>query len=523
LQPSRWDRLEELLELASSIPPDERAVFVERETSRDPALGAELSALLDASDGAAEYLGRLRHELLGSDVRGMLRHPPADDDLPDPWIGRTISHYEILERLGGGGMGVIYRARDLKLHRAVAVKFIAPELRGDSEARRRFVAEARAASALDHPNICTIHEIAETDDGRPFIVMAAYDGETLRSRIDRGPVPADEALAIADPIARALAAAHERGIVHRDVKPDNVFLTDHGTVKLLDFGLARTTGGAMSGTEGVRGTVAYMSPEQALGRRADERSDVWALGVILFEMLTGARPFSGCDLRATTNRILTVKPDLGAARPDLAAGVVDVVHRALEKDPGRRFTDGRAFRQALRELGAVPATSRASRRSRPLMLGIAPAAVVLLVIATVASFRVRSAGEPTLAAGPPPVSHVLWVDDNPENNLDVVEQFEDRGVRVTTVLSTEEALRGYDPDEQDLVISDMGRYEGVGDTYVEEAGYDLLTGLRARHRDVQLVFCTSARRVEMDGGKAVAAGALDIVGDCDDILVLVGL
>jgi serine/threonine-protein kinase len=191
---SRWDRLESLLEQARALPASEREAFIERASGDDPALGSELASLVNASDGAEEYFGRLRQDLLGSGMQGILRRAAAAGDGPDPWIGRTVLHYEIVERIGGGGMGVIYRARDPRLGREVALKFIAPEIRDEPLARQRFVEEARAASALDHPNICTIHEIGETEDGRLFIVMPAYEGETLRSRLDRGPLPEADAL-----------------------------------------------------------------------------------------------------------------------------------------------------------------------------------------------------------------------------------------------------------------------------------------------------------------------------------------
>jgi serine/threonine protein kinase len=185
---SRWDRLEDLLDRANQLAASERAAFIETETAGEPELRAELAALLDASPDAEQYLERLREELLGPDVQDILREGPSAADAPDPWIGRSVSHYEILDRIGGGGMGVIYRARDVALGRPVAIKFIAPEIRRDPQARDRFMQEARAASALDHPNICTIHEIAETEDGRLYIVMTAYDGETLRERLGRGPL-----------------------------------------------------------------------------------------------------------------------------------------------------------------------------------------------------------------------------------------------------------------------------------------------------------------------------------------------
>jgi serine/threonine-protein kinase len=211
--------------------------------------------------------------------------------------------------------------------------------------------------------------------------MAAYDGETLRTRIDRGLLPLRDALAIGEQIAQALAAAHERGIVHRDVKPDNVFITSSGVVKLLDFGLARRTDGAMSGSRAVEGTVAYMSPEQARGERADERSDVWALGVILFEMLAGIRPFAAGDPGETIRLILTSQPDLRARRPDLAGGIADVVHRALSKVPARRFVDGGGLLDELRacrsSCGARTVGARRSHRRSVILVATGSAALLM--------------------------------------------------------------------------------------------------------------------------------------------------
>jgi len=520
---SRWARLEELLERAGDIPQAQRAAFVERETGNDPELRAELSTLLEASPGAEEYIGRLRQELLGSGVQGILRDAPSASDAPDPWIGRTVSHYEIRDRLGGGGMGVIYRAYDARLDRLVALKFIAPEIRRDSEVRRRFLREARAASALDHPNICTVHEIAETDDGRLFIVMAAYDGETLRARIERGggPMPELVALDISEQIARALAAAHERGIVHRDVKPDNVFVTRDGIVKLLDFGLARTADGRMSGKGGGGGTVAYMSPEQARGQPADERSDVWSLGVILFEMLAGVRPFAADDPRTAIDLILTQEPDLRAMRPDLAPGIADIVQRALTKEPARRPAHGREILEGLQQCPRPHGPSPVRRwvpSARTLRVGAAVLGLLLLVTALSLWIRPDRAGD-ALAS----VSHVLWVDDNPENNTGVVEQLKNHGVAVTTALSTSDALQRYDPVVHQLIISDMGRYEGAGGAYVGRAGFDLLEGLRARRPDVRIVFCTSPRAVTTYRAEAIAAGALGMVENCEEILRMIGL
>ena len=211
--------------------------------------------------------------------------------------GERLSHYEILERLGGGGMGVVYKALDTKLNRHVSLKFLPPELTRDDEARTRFIQEAQAASALDHPNICTIHEIDSTPEGQMFIAMAFYDGVTLKKRIGQGPLPIDEALDIAIQVAQGLVKAHQAGIVHRDIKPANVMLTKDGFVKIVDFGIAKllgVTGPTQVGS--TLGTVAYMSPEQVAGEDVDPRTDVWALGAVLYEMLTGQLPFKGENL-----------------------------------------------------------------------------------------------------------------------------------------------------------------------------------------------------------------------------------
>src|SRR5712692_2320572 len=191
-------------------------------------------------------------------------------------IGETVSHYRIVEQLGAGGMGVVYKAEDLRLKRPVALKFLPPELTRDDGAKERFVQEAQTASALDHPNICIIHEIDETPDGRMFLAMAYYEGETLRRRIERGPLGLDGALDIAGQIAQGVAAAHEVGIIHRDIKPGNIMLTRRGEAKLLDFGIAKLLGQTgVTRTGSVVGTVSYMAPEQITGGAVEQRSDIW--------------------------------------------------------------------------------------------------------------------------------------------------------------------------------------------------------------------------------------------------------
>src|SRR4029453_10262958 len=191
--------------------------------------------------------------------------------------GRTVSHYRILAELGRGGMGVVYRAEDTKRHRTVALKFLSPELVRDEDAKQRFVQEAQAASALDHPNICTVHEIDEASDGQLFLAMARYEGETLKQRIARGRLSVPDALDIAQQVAQGLRKAHETGIVHRDIKPANLFVTTDGIVKILDFGLAKLAGlTGLTRTGSTLGTLGYMAPEQVQGAETDQHTDLWA-------------------------------------------------------------------------------------------------------------------------------------------------------------------------------------------------------------------------------------------------------
>ena len=201
-----------------------------------------------------------------------------------PKSSKTIADkYKILEELGEGGMGIVYKAKDTKLDRTVALKFLPPELTRDEEAKERFIQEAKAASALDHPNICTIYEIDETKDNRMFISMACYEGESLREKIDKGLVKIEEATDIAAQIAQGLDKAHKKGIIHRDIKPANIMITEDGVVKIVDFGLAKLAGQVkLTRTGTTLGTVAYMSPEQAQGEAVDHRTDIWSLGVVLY-------------------------------------------------------------------------------------------------------------------------------------------------------------------------------------------------------------------------------------------------
>ena len=312
--------------------------------------------------------------------------------------GHTVSHYRVLSRIGGGGMGVVYRAEDTRLKRTVALKFLPPELTRDDSARERFIQEAQAASLLDHPNICTIYDVDAEPDGRLFIAMACYEGETLRARLSRGPLAVAEALDIARQIARGLEKAHQAGIVHRDIKPANVMVTPDGLVKILDFGIAKLldrTGPTQTGT--TLGTVAYMAPEQIQGA-SDQRADLWALGVVLYEMITGRLPFEG-DANAAVLLNILHHPFAPASRvrPDLPKDVDEVLARALSKDPAGRYQTAAELEQALAAILPAPtstapvAAAAAPTRTRRAVTVIAVVALVAVAVGVTAAWFGRAA------------------------------------------------------------------------------------------------------------------------------------
>lgn len=275
-------------------------------------------------------------------------------------IGRVVKHYKILERLGRGGMGVVYKAEDLKLGRKVALKFLPPHVSPSVETNQRFLQEARAASALDHPNACTIHEIDETQDGQLFIVMAFYDGETLAAKLKHGPMAPSQAVGYALQTARGLGRAHQLGIVHRDVKPANLMVTKDDIVKVLDFGIAKLVGASPVTHAGkVVGSVEYMAPEHARGEDVDPRADLWSLGVVLYEALAGRKPFRSEHPQAALYAILNLNPKpLGEVAPQTPARLQSIVGKALEKAPEHRYQSAEEIIRDLEEPEDwTPATS----------------------------------------------------------------------------------------------------------------------------------------------------------------------
>lgn len=325
---SRNDRLEAWFHRLASLAPEARAVELEPLRESEPDLAAEVESLLEAHDRAG-VMDRLTDRIAPAPVDEIV--PPAE------FVGRSVGRFRIERLIARGGMGDVYAGRDQRLGRDVAMKFLPAWLSRDPSARDRFLVEARIVSSIDHPNVCTLLEIGETQDGRTFLVMPLYEGESLDRRLVRGPLDPREATALALQAARGLAAAHERGVVHRDVKPANLFITDEGPLKVLDFGVAKLADVTLTGPGQTPGTRRYMAPEQAAGHSVDARADLWSLGVVLREMVTGARPplqWVGVQTGSTEDGTTTVT---GRGATELPAGLERILARLLAADIDDRY------------------------------------------------------------------------------------------------------------------------------------------------------------------------------------------
>src|SRR5688572_20948930 len=362
MDPDRFGQLDGLLQSALQLPPAQREGFLRELSASDPGLEQELRALLRLEHQAGDFFERPAIEAAGYQTESL--------------IGQRISHYHVVERIGGGGMGVVYKAEDTRLGRPVALKFVSDELARDPEALSRFAREAQTASALNPPNICTIHDIGE-QDGRSFIVMEYLEGTTLKDRLAAGPLPLDTVLDVGTQIADALDAAHTARIIHRDIKPANILIGSRNRVKVFDFGLAKSGRAipqadaiTMAGTrEGVvMGTAAYMSPEQARGEGVDHRADIWSVGLVLYEMVKGTRPPQAVRLRVEES-------------PELER----VIAKCLETDRGLRYQHAADLRTDLERLkqgsdAALTARGRQPAKARVRWTLAAAAAIALAAL-----------------------------------------------------------------------------------------------------------------------------------------------
>ena len=329
MTPDHYRRVSSIFQQAFELEEADRDAFLEIECAGDAGLRQEVEELL-AHDDEGELL----------DDKTAAAMPPVVQPREE-FSGRVLGRYRIMEKLGEGGMASVYRAEDTKLKRPVALKFLAPDMLLDSAARARFLREAQAAAALDHPNICTVYEMDEVE-GHSFIVMALLEGRTLADRLAEGPLKTSEVVEIALQAARGLEAAHSKRVVHRDIKPANLMLLKSGGVKIMDFGVARVADDRTLTQDGLTvGTLSYMSPEQIMGARVDGRTDVWALGVVLYEALAGSSPFMRSTVWEVVGAITDAKPPpLAEKRGDLPDGLAAFVERALNKDIDKRYQSG---------------------------------------------------------------------------------------------------------------------------------------------------------------------------------------
>jgi eukaryotic-like serine/threonine-protein kinase len=447
---SRWRRVNELFHAALVCTPDDRDAFLARECGADSQLRLEVQSLLRAHDAAGSVAS------------------------VSVSAGTRLGDYEVTSFIAAGAMGQVYCARDTKLGRDVALKILPPAFVGDPDRRARFAREARLLASLNHPHIATIYGFVESD-GVSALALELVDGETLAERIARGKLPVEEALRIARQIAEALEAAHEQGIIHRDLKPANIKLTRDGTVKVLDFGLAKlaeagqlaagsmfvptlTTAGAPTGIGVLIGTPAYMSPEQARGEAVDKRTDLWALGCVLFEMLTGKPAFDGSTITDVLARVLEREPDLGAVPASLPSSIQTLLRRCFEKDVRRRIDSAAVARLDIDDAMTAatrqrisPRRGSAAHRRFAITLGAVLVAATALVATWLAS-RAPSGPELPLARFEIvlPLERSIWPSGD---GLNVA--ISPDGTRVAYAAS------GSPTGESELVIRRLDQLEGM--------------------------------------------------------------
>lgn len=396
MTPERWKQVESLFHASLELPPSQRSAFLDEACAGDEELRREVASLIASHEQAHTFIESPPNDV----AAGMLADQQAQSV-----IGRTLGHYKIQSLLGAGGMGEVYRACDLRLDRDVAVKILPEQFAQDAEALRRFEREAKAVAALSHPNILSIFDFG-TEQGLNYAVMELLEGETLRARLQRETIAWREAVEIGSAIAEGLSAAHAKGIIHRDLKPENIFLTSDGQVKILDFGIARVkhavtaeartlTATATTKAGAIIGTVGYMSPEQVRGESAEAPSDIFSLGCVLYEMLSGQRPFAGETATETIAAILRDEPlSLAASGSKVPEALDRLIRHCLEKKRGGRYQSARDLAFDLKAMLTGRSIVAPTNSRRPMRLTVwLGAAVVIVALVAAAWLFWRGGGE----------------------------------------------------------------------------------------------------------------------------------